>query len=602
MNNIIQAGIGDITKLPKYRRVVLSNFLSSTYGERYTYKFDESKINNYKYDIIVISRPLLKVNTIIKLKNNKNTIIYDRSDNWKDSDHAGDYFDLETIKLADIVVCSSDSLYNEAIKINKNTFLKENGCDFNTVTSNLSKIDHSMVYIGRNGNKIDWELIKALAIKYPDWEIHIYLEKNIELMNIPNIFYHKFLPLEELRMELSRYSLGLILLTDYEFCKGMFPLKFLEYVNVGIPTVFTNCPNIEKFSDVAFKYNENLDLNEIIAKKIDYSKIKETYNWKNYLSFIKTLIDDNTINVLNSNINSSDIKYIYKTDNTNFTVKWRMTNWCNFRCSYCIRKEAISKEKQTTQELVEKAKYIRQIINDIDKPVSIQLIGGEVTWFDLDTIIRELFAENVKKISITTNLSNSTEYYRNLYNLCWDNGIILKLTASFHEEFSKMDVYIKKVVDLNFVKPEMVITPDNIDIAKEFITKLKDNNISSATLDFDRTLPAKDVKYIKSLINNENFNSLGFIIETKDNKKLIGDKASIRRNLKFNSSIQCNNLKYMVYIDDKGDIYDTVCKYKKKLGSLESYKKDMLNPFWRKCPGETCSVCGQADFKFSEDI
>ena len=89
-------------------------------------------------------------------------------------------------------------------------------------------------------------------------------------------------------MELSKYSLGLILLTDYEFCKGMFPLKFLEYVNVGIPTVFTNCPNIEKFSDVAFKYNENLDLNEIITKKIDYSKIKETYNWKNYLSFIKT--------------------------------------------------------------------------------------------------------------------------------------------------------------------------------------------------------------------------------------------------------------------------------------------------------------------------
>ena len=55
-------------------------------------------------------------------------------------------------------------------------------------------------------------------------------------------------------------------------------------------------------------------------------------------------------------------------------------------------------------------------------------------------------------------------------------------------------------------------------------------------------------------------------------------------------------------LGDKGEIYDTVCKYKKKLGSLESYKKDMLNPFWRKCPGETCSVCGQADFKFSEDM
>ena len=124
-----------------------------------------------------------------------------------------------------------------------------------------------------------------------------------------------------------------------------------------------------------------------------------------------------------------DIKSITDLDNSDFIIKWRMTEMCNADCSYCIRKNrhvgVISERlKEQNRRLCEVAKEISRMIDSTDfHNVKIDLIGGEVSILDLEKICGNFTAGKIKRINLTTNLLKPVDYYKNLCNLLHSKGI-----------------------------------------------------------------------------------------------------------------------------------------------------------------------------------
>ena len=118
-----------------------------------------------------------------------------------------------------------------------------------------------------------------------------------------------------------------------------------------------------------------------------------------------------------------DIISITDLDNSDFIIKWRMTEMCNADCSYCIRKSrhvGVIPERLKEQDgrLCEVAKEISRMIDSTDfHNVKIDLIGGEVSILDLEKICGNFTAGKIKRINLTTNLLKPVEYYKNLCDL-----------------------------------------------------------------------------------------------------------------------------------------------------------------------------------------
>ena len=115
----------------------------------------------------------------------------------------------------------------------------------------------------------------------------------------------------------------------------------------------------------------------------------------------------------------------------------------------------------------------------------IQLVGGEPSLLNLPRIILELFKGNedlIKEINITTNFSNSVEYYNRLFCLCNNLGLILSMTCSFHSEFVDLDKFIAKIRQLktyesSVLKVEMVSLDSNKNLVDRFVSLCNKYNI-----------------------------------------------------------------------------------------------------------------------------
>ena len=77
-----------------------------------------------------------------------------------------------------------------------------------------------------------------------------------------------------------------------------------------------------------------------------------------------------------------------------FILKWRLTEWCNYRCSYCLRAEKKMfsnindmRNKDADEKIVlETAPEVSRILDEIAVPVKINIIGGETTFLNLKSI------------------------------------------------------------------------------------------------------------------------------------------------------------------------------------------------------------------------
>ena len=213
-----------------YRRFKLSNWLSQNYDYA---KADERCIGSC--NTLIISKP--NGWKIIAENIKHNTLIFDRSDYW-----VGDGVTEETelLSKADIVINSTDFLYHDSLKYNKNSYLIYNGSTVREYKK-LPKID-KYVYIGRSGKKIDWEWMNSL-----DLPVDVYGEIDSNVPDCDNITMMGYKTEEELTEILSQYQAGLVGFNTNEFNKGMLPIKIFNYLDAGLEIITHNCPEADNY-------------------------------------------------------------------------------------------------------------------------------------------------------------------------------------------------------------------------------------------------------------------------------------------------------------------------------------------------------------------
>lgn len=298
------------------------------------------------------------------------------------------------------------------------------------------------------------------------------------------------------------------------------------------------------------------------------------------------------------------IKSIKFNDGFDCYIKWRMTNICNYACSYCSRSKTLEEysEDAITQEnedLMQTAKDINTLLESCDfENIKIDLVGGEITLLDLATILGGITTDKVKRFDITTNFSKSAEYYISLAKL-----FPISLTASLHAGCADTDTFFEKVKEVyeanifEYFKCETVSCSGNQSDVEDFISHCEEIGIDYV-VDRDKTATATEDEKISSKRTGDN--ELYSVEFTDGTTKEFNSKTEILNTFLSNSKtkgryfhskdMMCTNSYNFLYIDN-----DTIlgrkegesgCKNKIKISDFS-----FVPPV--KCTSDYCSLCGR---------
>lgn len=158
---------------------------------------------------------------------------------------------------------------------------------------------------------------------------------------------------------------------------------------------------------------------------------------------------------------------------TNAVIKWRLSDACNYKCDYCIRKplvvegHATTDDKKCVDSIGEVTRIANELYKNTGKKVKIDLIGGEVTVLpSLKTIIDSLLSEEVvAKVNITSNMV-LTDVLKSIASKK------VTITCSYHptQEKRTIEEWFEQAAELSslfgYFKVETVATKDATHIEK----------------------------------------------------------------------------------------------------------------------------------------
>jgi len=278
------------------------------------------------------------------------------------------------------------------------------------------------------------------------------------------------------------------------------------------------------------------------------------------------------------------------------SIMWQVSNWCNYRCTYCNDFNHGGDYKNNDEENIKKSldnisKLIEVYKNNGYNHFKILITGGEPTfWKGLIPVIKKiknLISNEGNFISINTNLSRNINWWGDNYNL-FDEVI-----ASYHPGITNCDDYVKKFQFLqnkiecvsrimmkskyfdecinigNIIKN----TCDNYYIEYSPVLSTLSNNVheyqyvDSKELDFFKTYPLTEKKW-KSLKRTSKHTKSKII--TSDNKsKDLNINETIGNKLNTFYNWNCNIFENL-YIQPNGDIQQSTCGQGNNCGNIFS--------------------------------
>lgn len=273
--------------------------------------------------------------------------------------------------------------------------------------------------------------------------------------------------------------------------------------------------------------------------------------------------------------------------NMPFRIKWRMTKWCNYHCEYCKQ----DKEKFTPNDvIIERAHKIYNILRNMYVKVTMELIGGEIMFYDIDKVLEILTQyKGIRKILLTSNFSAPIEKY----NAILSKYTGINLTLSYHDTEVSFEEFSNKLRQIentkgNKVKVEYVITDTNQDIIPEIIKICEEKNLIYV-FDNLQTKEGVNKNTIKKNTNRENVISNEVVLDDNSSKfftskskclEWINEHGFVPKD--FYCSYSLAN------IEIQGDIiYGSSCKLE-QIGHLD--KGFERKPI--KCTRDVCSICG----------
>lgn len=224
-------------------------------------------------------------------------MIYDCSDNWTNKDNksiinkALDFLtttsEKHIIKNTNIHTASSPFLKQKIESLSlKECHLIEHGYNpimFKNKADKISKLS-KLCFIGSlQGNKVDTKLLYSMAKLRPKWEFWIIgsiTSENLKdrtyrlFVKLENVFIKDAIAPEQIPKELESMNVGLLPYKNTEFTKGIFPLKFYEYLASNLNVVGCNLASLNRFSDLGV-YIQSSDAVEDFIEKCESGLKKE---------------------------------------------------------------------------------------------------------------------------------------------------------------------------------------------------------------------------------------------------------------------------------------------------------------------------------------
>lgn len=175
----------------------------------------------------------------------------------------------EILQKANLIFCSSQSIYDYFSKRHPQVFLVRNGVDF----IHFSPSPHSrpvdlpsgkpiIGYSGAIAPWIDWELLKFVIKENPELDF-VFLGALFQLNKFPhiktkNVFYLGLKPYNELPAYLHHFDIGLIPFLQTAMTKGCNPIKLYEYYASGIRVLGTPLPELLTIPKINLESNPQL--------------------------------------------------------------------------------------------------------------------------------------------------------------------------------------------------------------------------------------------------------------------------------------------------------------------------------------------------------
>ena len=183
---------------------------------------------------------------------------------WKKNYH-------RALMRSDVVLASSERLYERAVDINPNTYLVPNACEYDFLSQAANKnlpIPQDIInmhgpvigYCGAVATWCDIELIDRLAENFGHCEIVIIgpLYNISQVPSRPNLHWLGMKPYQQLPHYLQCFDVGIIPFIVSSMIQAVNPIKMWEYMAVGIPVVTTAIPEAGKYPGLVL-YSENAE-------------------------------------------------------------------------------------------------------------------------------------------------------------------------------------------------------------------------------------------------------------------------------------------------------------------------------------------------------
>ncbi|MEN6461045.1 MAG: glycosyltransferase [Syntrophomonas sp.] len=229
----------------------------------YFYLVNGSDISNFvnKQKPVVYFHLPQQINLIQKY--NPSLVVFDSVDEPSEEFASWRHFYYQAVEQADIVLASSDKLYQMASAINPDTYLITNGCDYKyfsqAVAKNLAipeeikNIPRPIIgFIGAVASWCNFNLIKKVAEQFPQYSV-VMIGPLYNIKNVPqseNLYWLGNKSYDQLASYAQEFSVGIIPFRKSSMIESVNPIKMWEYLAAGLPVVATDIPEAKKYPGI----------------------------------------------------------------------------------------------------------------------------------------------------------------------------------------------------------------------------------------------------------------------------------------------------------------------------------------------------------------
>lgn len=195
-------------------------------------------------------------------------VIYDAVDEPKEEFASWAPYYPVILEKADLIFCSSHSIYDYFYNRHPRVHLVPNGVDFvhfsSTKRDRPADLPSGKPIIGYSGAIapwVDWELLKVVIQENPDFNF-VFIGALFQLNKFPlkykNVFYLGLKSYPQLPAYLQHFNVGLIPFLQTEMTNGCNPIKLYEYYAAGIQVLGTPLPELLSIPKINLESNPHV--------------------------------------------------------------------------------------------------------------------------------------------------------------------------------------------------------------------------------------------------------------------------------------------------------------------------------------------------------